>query len=65
MSGSLGERKIENGKKWEHEPTGRVFPRYFEFFQTSTSVFIIYVKLGPGGDYNVEVAFFIKLRKMA
>ena len=33
----------ENEKlKWEHEPIGRVFPRYFEFSQTFTSVSITY-----------------------
>ena len=33
----------ENAKlKWEHGPAGRVFPRNFEFFQTSTSVSITY-----------------------
>ena len=26
--------------KWEHEPSGRVFPRYFEFSQTFTTVSI-------------------------
>ena len=32
----------ENEKlKWEHEPVGRVFQRYFEFSQTSTSVSFI------------------------
>ena len=32
----------ENEKlKWEHKPVGRVFPRNFEFSQTSTSVSIL------------------------
>ena len=28
--------------QWEHEPVGRVFPRNFDFSQTSTSVSIMY-----------------------
>ena len=37
----------ENEKlKWEHEHAGRVFPRYFEFSQTSTSISITVSKHG-------------------
>ena len=37
----------ENEKlKWEHEPERRVFPRNFEFSQTSTSVYITYGNTG-------------------
>ena len=42
-SGSLGE---PNEKfKLEHEPAGRVFPRNFEFSQTSTSVSKTYANI--------------------
>ena len=37
----------ENEKlKWEHEPAWQVFPRYFEFSQTFTSVSITYGNMG-------------------
>ena len=37
---------------WEHEPVGRVIPRYFEFSQTSTRVSVTY-------RYGREKIFFI------
>ena len=51
----------ENEKlKWEHEPAGRVFPRNFEFSQTSTSVSITRgnTRGGGGGGGDVFYAFY-------
>ena len=49
----------ENEKlKWEDEPAGRVFPRYFEFSQTSTSVSITY-----GNTEKTVFYFFYKITR--
>ena len=50
----------ENEKlKWEHEPIGRMFPRNFEFSQTSTSVCTMYVNTGKKYLY-----FFYKITRI-
>ena len=42
----------ENEKlQWEHEPVGRVFPRYFEFSQTFRSVYLTYGNTVKNGEF--------------
>ena len=54
----------ENEKlKWEHEPVGRVFPRYFEFSQTSTSVSITYENTGKHVFYFFHKIIRRKLKR--
>ena len=54
----------ENEKlKWEHEPVGRVFPRNFEFSQTSTSVSITYGNTGKNVFYFVYKITRRKLKR--